>query len=138
MSENNKTEFKKGDEAVIFLDTLGGTYIKQTTIKNVTPKGTIKTDNGYTFTPDGIYTSNEKYSTTFGCIIPYDKKGKNVIAGRNCISDMIKMQKSLLNDLNKMYQKIFNTRQCDLEKLESIKNRLDEIKKELSEMVSNK
>lgn len=138
MSENNKTEFKKGDKAVIFLDTLGGIYIKQTTIKNVTPKGTIKTDNGYAFTSDGIYTSNEKYSTTSGRIIPYDEKGKNVIAGKSCISDMINIQKSLSVGLNKMYQKIFNTHQCDTEKLESIKNRLDEINNELCGMVENR
>ena len=75
MSEN-KTEFKKGDEAVILLDSLGGKYIKQTTIKTVTPRGIIKTNDGYNFTPGGVYTSNERYSTTFGRIIPYDKKGK--------------------------------------------------------------
>lgn len=87
------------------LDSLGGRYIKQTTIKKVTPRGIIKTDDGYDFTPGGVYTSNERYSTTFGCIIPYDEKGKNVIAGKSCISDMMTIQESLSNDLDRMYKK---------------------------------
>lgn len=131
-----RQDLRKAMKWYFFLDTMGGKYIKQTTIKNITPKGKIKTDNGYAFTSNGIYTSNEKYSTTSGRIIPYDEKGKNVIAGKSCISDMINMQKSLSVGLNKMYQKIFNTHQCDTEKLESIKNRLDEITKELECMAN--
>ena len=50
---------------------------------------------------------------------------------------MMNMQKSLSNGLNAMYNKMFKTHQCDIEKLESIKNRLDEITKELCDMVKN-
>lgn len=74
MSDNIK-EFKKGDEVVLCLDYMGNTLIKQTKIKNITPKGIINTDSGDTFDRDGNYKTKERFKTVFGYILPYNNDG---------------------------------------------------------------
>lgn len=130
--ENN---FKKGDNVVMVLDKMNTIFIEQTTIKNITSKGIIKTNNGYSFDSEGTYKSQERFSTTYGYIIPYDDKGKSVIDGKKCISNIMKMMKDSSTNLNEIYINIYNNRQCDIEKLESIRDRLNLILNELNNIV---
>lgn len=137
MSDNIK-EFKKGDEVVVCIDNMGGISIGVDFIKNITPKGTISTLEGGSFYSDGHYRSTERYNTKRGYILPYDENGKQIVEGANCIYKIKNNTiRSLYASINKIYSQIYKNKQCDTEKLESIKNRLDEITKELCDMVED-
>lgn len=134
MSDNTK-EFKKGDEVVLCLDYMGNILIKQTKIKNITPKGTITTDSGDTFDRDGNYQSKEKFRTVFGYILSYNNGGKEIISGVKYITNINKWLKSSSVTLNNIYNSIYIKQQCDTEKLANILDKLNEIQKELDDMV---
>lgn len=132
----NKTEFKKGDTVVVCLNCMGSLKIETTTIKNITSKGKITTESSHTFNSDGVYTSKEKFRTIFGYMLPYNNEGKNVINGKVCINNISKITKNLQTYPNKIYVNIYNNKNCDTEKLLNIKNKLDEIAKELECMAN--
>lgn len=134
MSDNIK-ELKKGDEVVLCLDYMGNILIKQTKIKNITPKGIITTDSGETFDRDGDYKSKERFKTIFGYILPYNNGGKEIISSVKYITNINKLLKSSSVTLNNIYNSIYIKKQCDTEKLANILDKLNEIKKELDDMV---
>lgn len=132
----NKTEFKKGDTVVVCLDYMGSIKIGTTTIKNITPKGKITTESGSTFNSDGEYTSKERFTTVFGYMLPYNNEGKNIINGKVCMNNINKITKNLQTYLDKMYANIYHNKNCDVEKLLNIKNKLDKIAQELECMAN--
>ena len=114
---------------------MGNIFIKQTKIKNITPKGTITIDNGDTFDRDGNYKSKERFQTVFGYILPYNNRGKEIISGVKYITNINKLLKSSSVTLNNIYNSIYIKQQCDTEKLANILDKLNEIQKELDDMV---
>lgn len=135
----NKTEFKKGDEVVtVIYNPYHGIEITETTIKNITPKGIIKTNDNCSFTPSGIYTTTERWSSLQGYILPNNQITQGLVKGYKTVPKINKVLEILGDTTSKVTPHMFKTRQCDTEKLESIINRLNDIQNELSEMVNNK
>lgn len=131
----NKTEFKKGDKVVLCLDYMGDIKIGLSTIKSMTPKGKITTENGSTFDSDGHLVSKERFKTVFGYILPYDDRGKEIISGKRHITNINEMLKNIKIASTNIYGSMYRNKQCNAEKLASILDKLNEIQKELDDMV---